>query len=92
MIYYDDDHDQPLSERDYPSPRDVYDSYVEDEREVDLGWLYDRRWTLRRILITALLLLALLGLILAGLIGVIQLILIPNTPIPPTAPPFLPRV
>lgn len=92
MIDYDDDHDQLLSERDYPSPRDVYESYVEDEGKVDLGWLYDRRWTARRILIITLLLLALLGLILAGIIGVIQLILIPNTPIPPTAPPYLPRV
>ncbi len=91
MIYYDDEDDEPLSERDYPSPKDVYDSYVEDDRDVDLGWLHDKRWTARRIIITTLLLLALLGLILAGIIGVIQLILIPNTP-PPTVPPLLPRV
>ncbi|HYO87320.1 MAG TPA: hypothetical protein VER79_01660 [Candidatus Limnocylindrales bacterium] len=92
MIYYDDEEDdRPLSERDYPSPKDVYDSYVEDEREVDLGWLHDQHWSARRILITTLLLLALLGLILAGLIGVIQLILIPNTP-PPTLPPIPPMV
>jgi hypothetical protein len=92
MIYYDDEDDAPLSERDYPSPKDVYESYVEDDREVDLGWLHDRRWTARRILVVALLLLALLGLIAAGIVGVIQLLLIPNTPIPPTAPPLLPRV
>jgi hypothetical protein len=91
MIYYDDEDDAPLTERDYPSPKDVYESYVED-REVDLGWLHDRRWTARRILVVTLLLLALLGLILAGIVGVIQLLLIPNPPIAPTAPPLLPRV
>lgn len=91
FTYEDPDDDQPLTPNEYPSPKDVYESYVDDGREGDLGWMYDKRWTKRRILITALLLLALFGLILAGLIGVVQLLTTPNAP--PTPTPFpLPRV
>jgi hypothetical protein len=91
-MFYDDtdDNDRPLSPNEYPSPRDVYDSYVDDDEDGDLGWMYDKRWTTRRILITALLLLALFGFVLAGIIGVLQLLATPNAP-PPTLPP-LPRV
>lgn len=90
---FDDDEygDQPISPNEYPSPKDVYDSYVDDDKDGDIGWMYDKRWTKRRILITALLLLALLGFVLAGLIGIVQLITTPNGPPPPTLPP-LPRV
>ena len=90
FTYEDPDDDRPISPNEYPSPKDVYNSYVDDEKDGDLGWMYDRRWTKRRILITALLLLALLGFVLAGIIGVLQLITTPNVP-PPTLPP-LPRV
>lgn len=90
FTYEDPDDDQPLSPSEYPSPKDVYESYVDDDKDGDIGWMYDKRWTKRRILITALLLLALLGFVLAGLIGVVQLIITPNAP-PPTLPP-LPRV
>jgi hypothetical protein len=90
FTYEDPDDDRPISPNEYPSPKDVYDSYVDDEKDGDLGWMYDKRWTKRRILITALLLLALLGFVLAGIIGVIQLLATPNVP-PPTLPP-LPRV
>ena len=91
-MFYDDtdDDDRPITLNDYPSPKDVYDSYVEDDEPADLGWMYDKTWTKRRILITAILLLALLGFVLAGIIGVVQLITTPNAP-PPTLPP-LPRV
>lgn len=90
FTYEDPDDDQPISPNEYPSPRDVYESYVDDDKDGDIGWMYDKRWTKRRILITALLLLALLGFVLAGLLGIVQLIMTPNVP-PPTLPP-LPRV
>jgi hypothetical protein len=88
FTYEDPDDDRPITPNEYPSPKDVYDSYVDDDKDGDLGWMYDKRWTKRRILITALLLLALLGFVLASIIGVIQLLATPNAP--PTLPP-LPR-
>lgn len=91
MFRYDhSDDDRPLTERDLPSPKDVYDSYVDDGDEPDLGWMYDRRWTTRRILITALLLIALLALVAVSIVGVFELLFAPATPVP-TLPP-LPRV
>lgn len=71
---------EPIRPDEYPSIRDVIDSWRPDSA-VDLGWQSDRIWTARRVFFTAVILLFLFLFLVYSLQGLFA---------PPAAVPTLP--
>jgi hypothetical protein len=86
---------RPLEDEEYPSVRDMADSYRDDDA-IDIGWQYDKSWTARRIIFTALIVIAVSGFLLYSFSGVIDLLQNGGAPvynaIPPTPMPNIPLI